>query len=211
MPRFLLVLLGTALLLAPATADAHSSLRLRGTVAAVDPAGHLVTVNARRQAVVLHVPGSLTAIRVGRRVELRGSTLRAHGNGSRVLARGVSIVASAPTPVSSPAPQQPPRADDDDRDDDEVEIKGRITSLDPLTVQSATRTVTCTVSSGTPLAGFAVGDFVEITCDLVGGTWVLRELEHEDDDHEDDDDDGDDDRNGHGGGGSGSSGRGGGG
>jgi hypothetical protein len=201
MPRVLIVVLGLALLLVPATAGAHSDLRLRGTVALVDPVNHLVTVSARRQTVVLHVPGSTAAFRVGRRVELRGSTLRAHGNGSRVLARNVSIVTSR-----APVPPQAPRADQDEPDDDEVETKGRITSLAPLTVQSATRPVTCAVPSGASLAGFAVGDFVEITCDLLGGTWVLRELEHEDvdeDDDEDEEEDDDDDRSGHGGGSSG--------
>jgi hypothetical protein len=49
----------------------------------------------------------------------------------------------------------------------------------------------CAVPAGHSLAGFSVGDFVEITCDRIGGTWVLRELEHEDDDElgRDDDDD----------------------
>jgi hypothetical protein len=148
----------------------------------------------------------MSLIRVGQRVELRGSTLRARGNGSRVLARSVSIVSSQPLSASSS-----PRADDDKPDDDELEIKGRVTSLAPLTVMSATRSVTCSVPSAGLLAGFAVGDVVEITCDLVRGSWVLRKLEHEDgadaDDDEDssrghtsgDDDDDDDDHSGPGG------------
>ncbi len=109
----------------------------------------------------------MTAIRVGQRVELRGSTLRQKGNGSRVLARNVTIASSQP--LATPA--APNRDDDDDNevDDDEVEIKGTITSLAPLTVRSTTRTVTCVVPAGTSLAGFAIGDFVEITCDLRGG------------------------------------------
>ena len=185
-------LAAVTLLLVPATAQGDSSVRVRGTVALKNAAHHVVTVRASRQAVALRVPGSLVAIRVGQRVELRGSTLRARGNGSRVLARNVSIASSLPLSAShSPAP---PRADDDDEaDDDEVEIEGTLTSLGPLTVQSATRTVTCTVPVGLALAGFAVGDFVEITCDLKGSTWVLRELEHEDDDDDDRADRDDDD------------------
>lgn len=171
------VLAAATLLLVPATAQGDSSLRVRGTVALVDSTAHLVTVHAARQAVALRVPGSLAAIRVGQRVELRGSTLRARGQGSRVLARNVTIAASSPLATT-------PRTgrDDDQLDDDEVEVKGELTSPAPLTVRSSTRTVTCVVPAGASVAGFAVGDFVEITCDLKAGTWVLRKLEHEDDD-----------------------------
>ncbi len=94
-------------------------------------------------------------------------------------------------------------------DADEREVKGAIASLSPLTVG----TVSCVVPVGVSLAGFAVGDFVELECKLVAGTWTLHKLEledehapasghsddgdrdddhdddHDDDDHEDDDDD----------------------
>jgi len=200
MPRFLLAALAATLLILPATAEGQSSLRLRGTVALKSQANDLVTVRTQRHAVALRVSGSMSLIRVGQRVELRGSTLRARGNGARVLARNVSIVSSQTLSTSSS-----PRADDD-----EVEIKGRLTSLFPLTVESAARSVTCTVSTSGALAGFAVGDFVEITCDRVGGSWMLRTLEHEDradadadDDssrgHGSGDDDDDDDHSGPGG------------
>ncbi|MBM2823359.1 MAG: hypothetical protein HW413_2105 [Thermoleophilia bacterium] len=203
MPRFLLAVLAAVLLVLPATAEGQSTTRLRGTVALKSQATDLVTVRTKRQAVALRVPGSMSLIRIGQRIELRGSTLRAHGHGSRVLAHNVSIVSSQPLSTSSS-----PQAEDED---DEVEIKGKLTSLAPLTVTSATRSVTCSVPRAGLLAGFVVGDFVEITCDLVGGSWVLRELEHEDmadDDGEDDDrsgpgggdDDEDDDHSGPGGG-----------
>jgi hypothetical protein len=206
MPRFLLAVLAAVLLVLPATAEGQSTTRLRGTVALKSQATDLVTVRTKRQAVALRVPGSMSLIRIGQRIELRGSTLRAHGHGSRVLAHNVSIVSSQPLSTSSS-----PRAEDEEDEDDEVEIKGKLTSLAPLTVTSATRSVTCSVPSAGLLAGFVVGDFVEITCDLVGGSWVLRELEHEDmaDDDDDsssgnasgDDDDGeDDDHSGPGGG-----------
>jgi hypothetical protein len=139
----------------------------------------------------------MTRIRVGQRVERRGSTLRARGDGSSVLARNVTIAATA----ALSAPATPPRDDDDDEpDDDEIEIKGSITSLSSLTVASRTRSVTCAVPAGKSLAGFAVGDFVEITCDLIGGTWTLRVLKHEDRFDDDDDDREDDDNSGPGGG-----------
>ncbi len=60
--------------------------------------------------------------------------------------------------------------------DDEVEVKGRIVSLSPLTVGATT----CVVPTGFSLAGFAVGDRVEMTCDLIGGQWVLRKIHRED-------------------------------
>ena len=204
MPRFLLAVLAAALLILPATAEGQSGLRLRGTVAFKSQANDLVTVRTQRHAVALRVPGSMSLIRVGQRVEVRGSTLRARGNGSRVLARNVSIVSSQPLSTSSS-----PRADDDEPDNDEVEIKGKLMSLAPLTVASATRSVTCTVPAGFALTGFASGAFVEMTCDLVAGDWVVRKLEHEDDDDDDasrgpgsadDDDDDDDDHSGPGGG-----------
>lgn len=201
MPRLLIAVLALALLLVPATAEGHSGLRLRGTVVAKHEANDLVSVRTRTLAVALRVPGSMARIRVGQRVELRGTTLRAHGNGSRVLARNVTIAST----VALSAPATAPRDDDDDEpDDDEVEIKGTITSLSPLTVVSPTRSVTCAVPAGKSVAGFAVGDFVEITCDLIGGTWTLRVLEHEDRLGDDDDDDRDHgDNSGQGGGGDG--------
>lgn len=198
-----------ALLAASAAAHSDSQLRLRGTVALKDASSHIVTLRAARQAAALRVPGSLAAIRIGQRVELRGSTLRSRGDGSRVLARNVSI-ASSSTLAAPFTPQ---------RDDDEVELEGTITSLVPLTVASASRSVTCSLPVGMSLRGFAIGDAVEMTCDLKGGSWVLRTIhledddgrrgddderggqhdddvdrEHEDDDDEDDEEDEDDDR-----------------
>jgi len=196
MPRCLLLVLAAALLVLPATAEGQSSSRLRGTVALESEANHLVTVRTKRQAVALRVPGSMSRIRVGQRVELRGSTLRAHGHGSRVLARNVSIVSTHALSTSS----------SQSANDDEAEIKGTIRSLTPLTVESTTRSVTCVVLAGMSLAGFAVGDFVEITCDRIGDSWVLRKLKHEDvagvddDDDDDEDEDEDDDHSGPGGG-----------
>lgn len=80
----------------------------------------------------------------------------------------------------------------------ELELKGTLTSLSPPTVGG----LACAVPAGVTLAGFAVGDVVELECKLVAGTWTLHELELEDDhprsrpggsddcdDHDDHDDD----------------------
>ena len=189
----LAALVAVASLAAVASARSDSSTRVRGVVALKDPASQLVTLRAKRQAVALRVPGSMSAIRIGQRVELRGSTLRARGNGSRVLARNVTVASKGPLSSST----SPRRDDDEDDDNDELEIKGKIASLSPLTVASGTRSATCAVPSGRSLAGFAVGDFVEMTCDLSGGSWILRKIEREDDDDDGrrGDDDGDDDDN----------------
>jgi hypothetical protein len=191
------------LLLLPATAQGDSSARIRGAISSKNAAAHVVGLRSSRQAVALRVPGSLAAIRVGQRVELRGSTLRSRTRGARVLARNVTILSSHATTTTTSA-----------SDDDEVEITGTLTSLSPLTVTSSTRTVSCTAPAGMSLSGFAVGEVVEMTCDLAGGTWVLRKIEHEDDDEQadaddhggnsgpgaDDDGDDDDDHSGPGGG-----------
>ena len=202
MRTLLLAALAASLLALPAAADGSSSsgVRLRGTVTARQPQDR-ITVMSARLAHVLKLGTVLRPIRVGMRVELRGTALRRHGEGSRQLARGVTIVSS--TPLVS--------VRDDDRDDDEdepdeLEVRGRMRSLSPLTVAMAT----CVVPAGTSLAGFAVGDFVEMECDRVHGQWVLRKLESEDDDENeviDDDNDHsgpgdgghDDNRGGHGG------------
>lgn len=199
MPRIIVLLaLLAGLLLLPTAAEGHSGVRLRGTVTLKDEPSSLVTLRTQRQAVALRVPGSMARIRVGQRVELRGATLRARRNGSGILARNVSIASTRPLSTNT------------DAADDEVELKGTIQSLTPLTVTSGTRRVTCAVPSGVSLTGFSAGDFVEITCDLIGGTWVLRVLKHEDQDEEDenededrrgeDDDDEDHDQSGPGGG-----------
>lgn len=189
MPRFLLAVLAAGLLVLPATAEGQSTSRLRGTVALKNQANDLVTVRTKRQAVALRARGSMSLIRIGQRIELRGSTLRAQEHGSRVLARNVSIVSSQA--LASQASSSTPNGEDDD---DEVEIMGKITSLSPLiTVASSTRSVSCTLPAGMSSVGLAVGDLVEMTCNLVGGKWVVRELEHEDDEDEDSRDEDDED------------------
>ena len=194
MPRIVLGGLAAAMLfLVPAVAQGDSAARVNGTVALKSAPTHLVTVRATRSAVALRVPGSLAAIRVGQKVELRGSTLRSTP-GARVLGRNVRIVRSQAL-NSSAAPKQ--SSADDEAAVDEVEIKGKLTSLSPVTVESGARIVSCTAQAGMSLTGFTVGDVVEMTCDLKAGAFVVRKLEQEDEaaqvpnaDDEDDDNSG---------------------
>lgn len=81
-------------------------------------------------------------------------------------------------------------------DDGELEVTGTITALTAtsITVSPGAAATAVTCSLGKPLAGFGVGDRVEIECDVTaGGTLVLEEIEHEDDEHDEDDDHDDDD------------------
>jgi hypothetical protein len=81
---------------------------------------------------------------------------------------------------------------------DEVEVRGAIGAIGGgggVTVG----TTTCAIPTGAVLAGFAVGDVVEMECRTVAGVLTLERLKAEDDDHAsdpDDDEDDDDDRSG---------------
>ena len=202
MTRLTLAALAAALLVVlPATAGA-SGVQIRGTVIAKDAVAHTTTIRSTRTTHVLAVPGSLAKIHVRQSVELRGTTLRLHRHGSRVLARGVTV-----RQTTMPAARDDDEADDDeDVEDDEVEVKGALTSLAPPTVGG----ISCAVPAGLSLTGFAVGDVVELTCDRVGGVLTLRKIESEDeagavgeDDDHHGDDNGDGDNSGPGGGGGG--------
>ena len=177
MRRFLLLALAAGMLLLPAGADAGSGTRARGTVTVKDEAARLVTVASTRRVHVLRVPGSLASIRIGERVVLRGTTLRRKGNGSVVLARGVTVVRIERIDRAN--------RNDDEPNDDEREVRGRITSLSPLTVAG----LTCAVPGGVSLTGLQVGDLAEMTCDLIAGQWTLRKIHLEDNDEVRGDDD----------------------
>ncbi len=184
MRRILLAALAAALLIiAPATATSadssagKSKLKLRGTVAQTLPANHLVRVDTRRMAHILRVPGSQARIRVGQRVELRGTTLRQRGNSSSMLASNVVVAATAQKRSSSV-----PGSGTSSNDSGKLEIKGTLSSLSPPTVTSGSVSASCALPAGQTLAGFAVGEFVEMKCVLRLGVWMLRDLRHEDDD-----------------------------
>jgi uncharacterized membrane protein YgcG len=179
MSRLLFVFGLVVLLLAPAVSSARSAPHLRGAVTARDTARSEVTVTSTRRDSVLRVPArALPRIHLRQRVELRDATLRTRGRGpTRVLARDVTIVTSA---------LLAPRAEDEDEDqveieeEDELEVEGTLTSLSPLTVTANGHPFTCAVPSGFSLAGFVVGDRVEMKCEAVRGIQTLRRLELED-------------------------------
>jgi hypothetical protein len=177
MRQLLLAALAALLLALPAAADGSSAsaVRLRGTVTGRDLAQSRVTVASTTLEHVLHVGATIRPIRIGMRVDLRGTTLRRHGDGSRVLALGVTVVSTAPLASAH-------RDDDDEPAAEELEVRGRIVSLSPLIVGTAS----CVVPAGFSLAGFAVGELVEMTCDRIGGQFVLRKLESEDEDENED-------------------------
>jgi hypothetical protein len=79
---------------------------------------------------------------------------------------------------------------DVDEDENELEVKGAITALSETSITvlpgRAASPVTCALKA--PLAGFKVGDFVELECEAVAaGSLTLKKIEHEDDDDDDDD------------------------
>src|SRR5215831_8617782 len=187
MPRILLLSVFAAVLLVlPGAGHATSGrdVDLCGTVGAKDVPHRLVSVRAPRTSALLRVRGSLQRVHTGQRVELRGSTLRSAGSAPRVLARGVSIVRLRVDATESTQPNDDDRAENqkEDDNDDELEVKGTIVSLSPLTVSTPAGPKTCVVPAGVTLTGFAVHDVVEMTCDLEQGVLVLRKLELEDED-----------------------------
>jgi len=63
-------------------------------------------------------------------------------------------------------------------DGGEVEVQGAITALSPLTVAPKEGSpVSCAVPAGVSLDGFAVGDKVELKCELTSAGLVLTKLE----------------------------------
>jgi hypothetical protein len=111
-------------------------------------------------------------------VVLRGTTLRERGNGSRVLARGVVVAGSARKGSSSLSSAS---SGSQSSEAGRLRIRGNLTSLAPPTVSSGSVSQWCALATGQTLAGFAVGDFVEMRCVLALGVWMLRDLRHEDD------------------------------
>lgn len=118
MPRLLLLASLVALLLVPTTGASPSRMHVRGTVGSKSQAAHLVSVRATRNLFALRIPGSVSRIRVGEHVELRGSTLRSAGQGSSLLATGVTVVRT--TPLATP---QPTTASDGQGEDEQPEAQ----------------------------------------------------------------------------------------
>jgi len=65
----------------------------------------------------------------------------------------------------------------------EMEVRGKVTVLSPLTVAAGTPAVSipCVVPPGITLK-VAVGDMIELKCDLIGGVWTVR-IAHGEDEH----------------------------
>jgi hypothetical protein len=59
-----------------------------------------------------------------------------------------------------------------------IELRGRIATLGAGSI--TVRAVSCNVPAGFPIAGFVVGDLVEITCSRTESGWRLVRLKHED-------------------------------
>ncbi|MGZ8688439.1 MAG: hypothetical protein ACXWZP_08420, partial [Gaiellaceae bacterium] len=69
----------------------------------------------------------------------------------------------------------------------ELEVRGTVTAVTPaVIVKTGTSVVvTCIVPAGATPTGIAVGDLVEVKCDLIGGQWTLRKAHGEDDEEHD--------------------------
>lgn len=70
----------------------------------------------------------------------------------------------------------------------EMEVRGKVTLLSPLTVETGTPPVQlgCAVPADATL-GVSVGDMIELRCDLIGGVWTVRAAHDEDEPSGDDD------------------------
>ncbi len=112
-------------------------------------------------------------------VSLAGSQSSSSATGATVTAKADKKKNKKKTKKARKAKQKSQRATRTSGSSagDEREVKGPLTSLSPATVG----TVVCQVPAGMTLAGFKVGDFVEMTCDLRAGSWTLRKIKHEDD------------------------------
>lgn len=148
----------------------------------------------RRGLVEVTVPDAtaLPAIAAGEEIEL---LVRLGADG------GFTLVSLAPEDDESGGV-------DYDEDDGELEVEGLITALSESEIAVApgqgAPPVTCAVPAGVSLAGFAVGDAVEMECRASGDGFVLEELESEthelemeqgddEDEHDDEEEDEEDD------------------
>lgn len=159
--------------------DHHGSkVKVRGTLTSLDP---LTVTPGAGAAVTCAVPTgvSLAGFAVGDMVKMK-----CRRDGDTLTLRKLEKKLGA----------------GDHADEDELEVKGTISSLDPLTVKRGSgESVACRIPTGVSLAGFALGQFVEMKCGTIEGVLTLQRLKAESagDDHEDNDDeehdDGDDD------------------
>lgn len=91
-------------------------------------------------------------------------------------ALSAGTITAAPAATGSPAQAS----------EGELEVRGTVTALNPLTVKTGTGVVvSCLVPADTTITGVAVGDSIELNCDLVGGQWTVRKAHSEDDGNDD--------------------------
>ncbi len=88
---------------------------------------------------------------------------------------------SAGTITAAPAASSPAQASEG-----ELEVRGTVTALSPLTVKTGTGVlVSCVVPAGMTITGVALNDSIELKCELVGGQWTVRKAHSEDEGDDD--------------------------
>lgn len=118
----------------------------------------LVTPKRQRQ---LSATGS--DVKAGDHVQAQ---VEIHENGS--LDAGQVVITAGAAPVAGGVSEG------------ELEVRGTVTGLSPFAVKTGTGVaVSCIVPAGTAVTGMAVGDLVEVECDLIGGQWTLRSAHKE--------------------------------
>jgi hypothetical protein len=163
--------LPVALTVAPKALVHHAAVR--GTI-----------VRLARQHAVINAGGTLLGVNLSTATK-SGRTLASAGSGPAVgdsvkveVEIGDDGTLAADTVTQTAAPAGQPAASGG-----EMTLRGKVSALLPatttvpgsVTITSIGLPVTCVIPSGTTVA-FAVGDLVEISCDLVGdpGAWTLR-------------------------------------
>jgi hypothetical protein len=125
--------------------------------------GMVTTVSKHGKIRTVHAGASKARhLKVGQKLHVRGHKLK---NGT-FAARQLAV--------------EDDQGENEDGAIDEVEFKGTVTAIGAsIVVESGPAVVTC----GAPTGGFgtiAVGDVVELKCELVNGTWVATETQVED-------------------------------
>jgi hypothetical protein len=147
-------------------------IRVRRGHAVVSAGGSALTVSLRTSARQRALSSSGTGPKAGDDVQV----------GVKILADG-SLGATSVTVVSAAAQGAPVASEG------ELVVRGTVTAVSPaLVVKTGTGVVVaCSIPAGAPPTGVAVGDRVELSCDLIGGQWTLRQAggEHESDDDDD--------------------------
>ncbi len=147
-------------------------IRVRRGHAVVSAGGSALTVSLRTSARQRALSSSGTGPKAGDDVQV----------GVKILADG-SLGATSVTVVSASAQGAPVASEG------ELVVRGTVTAVSPaLVVKTGTGVVVaCSIPAGAAPTGVAVGDRVELRCDLIGGQWTLRQAggEHESDDDDD--------------------------